>query len=75
MRSASAMDKEKRWSRRCRLCGCFINIVEFESIVLKEGHTTAAKNLYNLKHFVRGYNILFRIEWCGCSMLIARASM
>jgi len=37
------------------------------------GYATAAKNLCNLGHFVGGYNILLRIEWCGCSMLIARA--
>ena len=38
------------------------------------GYATAAKNLYNLEYLVGGYKALLRIEWCGCSMLIARAS-
>jgi len=38
-------------------------------------YATAAKNLYNPRHFVGDYNILLRIEWCGRSMLIARACM
>ena len=38
-----------------------------------ERYATAAKNLYNPGYFVGGYNMLLRIEWCGCSMLIARA--
>jgi len=42
-------------------------------IANSEGYATAAPNLYDLGYFVSGYNILLWIEWCGCSMLIARA--
>ena len=40
----------------------------------RRGNTTAAKNLYNLGYFVGDYNMLLRIKYCGCSMLVARAS-
>jgi hypothetical protein len=43
--------------------------------VQTRGYATAAKGVHNLGHFVGDYNILLRIEWCGCSMLIARTSM
>ena len=36
---------------------------------LGRGYATAAKNLYNPRHFVGDYYILLRIERCRCSML------
>ena len=45
------------------------------TVTLTSGHATAAKNLCNFRYFVGVYKILLRIEWCGRSMLIARACM